>query len=98
MLKALNAMFEKRLSLDSLHVHPEEVYRQMGYGKDAPDERTAVEVMRLLTSASQIAVPRYCYRVMDGSLYKEMLRVDTSFILVPSLCGSWLEQLILRFL
>lgn len=75
MPKALNAMFEKQLSLESLHVHPEEVYRQMGYGKDAPDERTAVEVMRLLTSASQITVSRYCYRVMDGSLDKEVLRM-----------------------
>jgi hypothetical protein len=72
MPKALNAMFEKRLSLESLHVHPEEVYRQMGYGKETPDERTVAEVSRLLASASQIAVPRYCYTVLEGHLGKDV--------------------------
>ena len=68
-------MFEKRLSLESLDIHPEKIYRQMGYGKKAPDERTAAEVMRLLDSASQISIPRYCYMVMDGSLENEVLRM-----------------------
>ena len=68
-------MFKKRLSIESLGIHPEEVYRQMGYGKEAPDERTAAEVMRQLESASQRAVPRYCYIVMDGSLEKDVLRM-----------------------
>lgn len=66
-------MFEKRLSLENLHIRPEEVYRQMGYGKETPDERTAAEVKRLFASATQIAVPRYCYKVMDGSLEKDLL-------------------------
>ena len=66
-------MFEKRLSLKDLHIPPEDVYRQMGYGKEAPDERTAEEVRRLLVSASQSAVPRYCYMVMEGRLEHEVL-------------------------
>lgn len=66
-------MFEKRLSLENLHIRPEEVYRQMGYGKETPDERTAAEVKRLFASATQIAVPRYCYMVMDGTLEKDLL-------------------------
>ena len=69
-------MFEKRLSIESLHVHPEDVYRQMGYGKETPDERTAASVIRLLTSVSQIAVPRYCYTVIEGSLEKDVLRME----------------------
>ena len=36
-------MFEKRLSLDNLHIRLEEVYRQMGYGDKMPDERTAAD-------------------------------------------------------
>ena len=69
------AMFEKRLSLDNLHIRPEEVYRQMGYGDKMPDERTAAEVKRLLTAASQIAVPRYCYMVLEGRLENDVLRM-----------------------
>ena len=68
-------MFEKRLSFERLHIHPEDVYRQMGYGKETPDERTTVEVLRMLANASQTAVPRYCYMVMDGCLEKEVLRM-----------------------
>lgn len=68
-------MFEKRLSFESLHIHPEDVYRQMGYGKETPDECTAVEVLRMLANASQTVVPRYCYMVMDGCLEKEVLRM-----------------------
>ena len=68
-------MFEKRLSLDNLHIRPEEVYRQMGYGDKMPDERTAAEVKRLLTAASQIAVPRYCYMVLEGRLENDVLRM-----------------------
>lgn len=71
-------MFEKRLSFESLHIHPEDVYRQMGYGKETPDERTTVEVLRMLANASQTAVPRYCYMVMDGCLEKEVLRMGNS--------------------
>lgn len=69
-------MFEKRLSLDNLHIRPEEVYRQMGYGDKMPDERTAAEVKRLLTAASQIAVPRYCYMVLEGRLENDVLRME----------------------
>ena len=71
-------MFEKRLSLDNLCIHPEDVYRQMGYGKETPDERTAEEVRRLIASTSRSAVPRYCYRVMDGRLEKDVLRMGES--------------------
>ena len=66
-------MFEKRLSLENLHIRPEEVYRQMGYGKETPDERTVAKMKRLFASATQIAVPRYCYMVMDGTLEKDLL-------------------------
>ena len=68
-------MFEKRLSLDNLCIHPEDVYRQMGYGKETPDERTAEEVRRLIASTSRSAVPRYCYMVMEGHLEHEVLRL-----------------------
>ena len=86
--KKIWLMFEKRLSLDSLHIRPEEVYRQMGYGEEAPDERTAAEVKRLLASASQTAVPRYCYRVMDGRLEKDVLRMGE--------CDFHLGRIIMR--
>ena len=68
-------MFEKQLSLENLHISPVEVHRQMGYGENAPDERTAAEVMRLLASVTQIAVPRYCYMVKEGCLENDLLRM-----------------------
>lgn len=66
-------MFEKRISLKNLHIRPEEVYRQMGYSGEIPDVRTSAEVKRLLVGASQIAVPSYCYRVMDGRFENDVL-------------------------
>ena len=68
-------MFEKQLSLENLHLSPVEVYRQMGYGEKAPDERTAAEVRRLLASVAQIAVPRYCYMVKEGRLENDLLQM-----------------------
>ena len=83
-------MFEKQLSLESLKIHPEEVYRQMGYGKEAPDEHTVAEVMRLLESASHIAVPRYCYMVMDGCLEKDLLLMGEREFHVGAIIGRQL--------
>ncbi|MBO4606512.1 MAG: methionine synthase [Prevotella sp.] len=83
-------MFEKRLSLENLHIRPEEVYRQMGYGKETPDERTVAEVKRLFASAMQIAVPRYCYMVMEGTLEKDLLLMGEREFHLGSIIGRQL--------
>lgn len=64
-------MIERTLTFDDLHVRPEDVYEQMGYGDSMPDELTVTETSYLLEDVRRILRPRFCFFLADGVLDRE---------------------------
>jgi cobalamin-dependent methionine synthase I len=61
-------MFQKTLSLATLSLSTADVYGQMGYGTQLPDDRTAAIVERMLAEAASVVRPRFCFTVLRGTV------------------------------
>ena len=68
-------MTHKTLSFHDLHLTPRKVYLQMGYGDSLPDSRVAEEVADVMAMAEEVARPRFCYHVMNGTLHERPPRL-----------------------
>ncbi len=61
-------MTQKECAFETLHIRPEDVYVEMGYGGALPDEQVVREVAWALEDVAKVTRPRFCYRVVQGLL------------------------------
>ena len=69
-------MTHKTLSFHDLHLTTREVYLQMGYGDSLPDSRVAEEVADVMAMAEEVARPRFCFHVMNGTLHERPSQLE----------------------
>ena len=68
-------MTEKSLSFDSLHIHEEDVFRQMGYDAVSPPAAVAELTATMLNRLGGVASPCFGYVTAYGSLGANTLEV-----------------------
>lgn len=61
-------MFNETLRYDDLRIVDADIYEQMGYGGNTPDEDVLVEIDSVIARIKDILRPRYCYFVSKGEL------------------------------
>ena len=61
-------MTQKECAFETLHIRPDDVYVEMGYGGALPDEQVVREVAWALEDVAKVTRPRFCYRVAQGLL------------------------------
>ena len=76
-------MTQKTLDFDALQITPVDIYEQMGYHGEEPDEATRKEVQTVLEEASPWLRPQFCYLVI-----KELPEFDMGKIIMRQLRGS----------
>ena len=76
-------MTQKTLDFDALQITPVDIYEQMGYHGEEPDEATRKEVRTVLEEASPWLRPQFCYLVI-----KELPEFDMGKIIMRQLRGS----------
>ena len=88
-------MTHKELSYDDLAITPSDVYEQMGYREQWPDEATCRETDAILQEVRTILRPRLCFTVVYGMLdlkQNQLTIQDTTFdigkIIARQLRGS----------
>lgn len=59
-------MIENTLAFEDLHISLEEIYEQMGYGVNIPDESIVSETIELLNHIKTILSPRFSFFIADG--------------------------------
>lgn len=88
-------MTHQELSYDELHITPSDVYEQMGYHEQWPDESTCRETETILHEVRTLLRPRLCFTVTYGTLDIERSRLtiqdmpfDIGKIIARQLRGS----------
>ena len=88
-------MTHKELSYEDLAIVPSDVYEQMGYREQWPDEATCRETDAILQEVRALLRPRLCFTVVYGTLDIEQNQLtiqDTTFdigkIIARQLRGS----------
>ncbi|MBQ9262006.1 MAG: methionine synthase [Prevotella sp.] len=76
-------MTQKTPGFDALEITPTDIYEQMGYHGEEPDEATRKEVEAVLEEASPWLRPQFCYLVI-----KELPEFDMGKIIMRQLRGS----------
>lgn len=76
-------MTQKTPGFDALEITPVDIYEQMGYHGEEPDEATRKEVETVLEEASPWLRPQFCYLVI-----KELPEFDMGKIIMRQLRGS----------
>lgn len=61
-------MISRTLNFDDLGVTLKDIYEQMGYGENLPDESTVEETEQILSIVKGFLKPRFCFFVADGVL------------------------------
>ncbi len=61
-------MITNRLTYKELDINPEDIYLQMGYGQEHPDEATQAETLAMLAEVEALARPSFCFFISDGIL------------------------------
>ena len=91
----MESMTHKELSYDDLAITPSDVYEQMGYHEQWPDEATCRETESILQEVRALLRPRLCFTVVYGTLDMEQNQLtiqDTTFdigkIIARQLRGS----------
>ena len=64
-------MIKRRLNFDELDLKLTDVFEQMGYGSQIPDEQTRKETIQLLERIAEITHPQYGFFITDGELGDE---------------------------
>lgn len=82
---------EHSIPFSKLSVTPEEIYEAMGYCTAIPDKDIREMVKGILEQASALAVPRFIYRITEGSLTKETLRIDDTSLAIGKIIGRQLS-------
>ena len=76
-------MTQKTLDFDALQITPVDIYEQMGYHGEEPDEATRKEVQAVLEEVRPWLRPQFCYLVI-----KELPEFDMGKIIMRQLRGS----------
>ena len=76
-------MTQKTLDFDALQITPVDIYEQMGYHGEEPDEATRKEVQAVLEEVRPWLRPQFCYLVV-----KEQPAFDMGKIIMRQLRGS----------
>lgn len=76
-------MTQKTLDFDALQITPVDIYEQMGYHGEEPDEATRKEVQAVLEEVRPWLRPQFCYLVI-----KELPEFDMGKIIIRQLRGS----------
>lgn len=76
-------MTQKTLDFDALQITPVDIYEQMGYHGEEPDEATRKEVRTVMEEARPWLRPQFCYLVI-----KELPEFDMGKIIMRQLRGS----------
>ena len=76
-------MTQKTLDFDALEITPVDIYEQMGYHGEEPDEATRKEVQTVLEEVRPWLRPQFCYLVI-----KELPEFDMGKIILRQLRGS----------
>ena len=76
-------MTQKTLDFDALEITPVDIYEQMGYHGEEPDEATRKEVQAVLEEVRPWLRPQFCYLVI-----KELPEFDMGKIILRQLRGS----------
>lgn len=76
-------MTQKTLDFDILDITPADIYDQMGYHGEEPDEATRKEVQAVLEEVRLWLRPQFCYQVV-----KEQPEFDMGNIILRQLRGS----------
>ena len=76
-------MTQKTLDFDALQITPVDIYEQMGYHGEEPDEATRKEVQAVLEEVRPWLLPQFCYLVV-----KEQPAFDMGKIIMRQLRGS----------
>ena len=76
-------MTQKTLDFDALQITPVDIYEQMGYHGEEPDEATRKEVQTVLEEVRPWLRPQFCYLVI-----KELPEFDMGKIIMRQLRGS----------
>ena len=76
-------MTQKTLDFDALQITPVDIYEQMGYHGEEPDEATRKEVQTVLEEVRPWLRPQFCYLVI-----KELPEFDMGKIILRQLRGS----------
>ena len=91
----MESMTHKELSYEDLAIVPSDVYEQMGYREQWPDEATCRETDAILQEVRALLRPRLCFTVVYGTLDMEQNQLtiqDTTFdigkIIARQLRGS----------
>ena len=81
------------LTYDQLAITPAELYEQMGYGKEIPDEDTLQEVERVLQEVSSFLQPSFCFFVKYGVLDLEQntLTIDDTALSIGKIIARQLR-------
>lgn len=61
-------MTEHELSFDDLNISPHEIYEQMGYGENIPDNDVVAETEDIIQEVKGLLRPRFCFFVSGGVL------------------------------
>ena len=81
------------LTYDQLAITPAELYEQMGYGKEVPDEDTLQEVERVLQEVRAFLQPSFCFFVKYGVLDLEQntLTIDDTTLSIGKIIARQLR-------
>ena len=85
-------MTQKTLDFDALQITPVDIYEQMGYHGEEPDEATRKEVQAVLEEVRPWLRPQFCYLVV-----KEQPAFDMGKIIMRQLRGSEAYALFIRY-
>lgn len=61
-------MYESTLSYGDLRISPLDIYEQMGYGRNAPDDDTRYEMEQVAEHVRRMLRPRFCFVMAEGVL------------------------------
>ncbi len=59
------------MTFDDLHIKPDEIYEQMGYHGNVPDNDTLREMMETIREARALLRPRFTFFIANGELNTE---------------------------
>ena len=96
-------MTQKTLDFDALQITPVDIYEQMGYHGEEPDEATRKEVQAVLEEARPWLLPRFCYLVVKeqpafdmGKIIRRQLRGSEAYALFICTSGTEYEAYLQR--
>ena len=96
-------MTQKTLDFDALQITPVDIYEQMGYHGEEPDEATRKEVQAVLEEVRPWLRPQFCYLVIKelpefdmGKIIMRQLRGSEAYALFICTCGTEYETYLQR--